>query len=65
MSVLEVEIEKVSNGYIVRKYCDDSTDSETRIYKDFSEVINWVAWIFDERRQGEKIVKISTEAKNG
>lgn len=42
----EVSIKKVNNGYILEGF---SIPEETRVYKDFAELINWITILFDER----------------
>ena len=50
--IREVSIKKVSNGYILD---DLALPRETRIYKDFGELITWIAFIFGEIEVGEEI----------
>jgi len=51
-AIREVNIKKVENGYILE---DLALPPETRVYKDFAELIDWIALLFDERKPTEKI----------
>ena len=50
--IREVSIKKVEDGYILE---DLLLPPEVRIYKDFGELVDWVALLFDERKVNEKI----------
>ena len=50
--IREVSIKKVEDGYILE---DLLLPPEIRIYKDFGELVDWVALLFDERKVNEKI----------
>jgi len=52
--MIKIEIKKVDNGYIVKKY---GYGDETNVYRDFLEIINWIAWIFNERISHEEVVE--------
>ena len=61
LPLIKVEIEEVNNGYIARKYT--VLGDEIRVYKDFLEMINWIALVFNEKTPDEEIVRISTKDK--
>ena len=54
----EVSIKKVSNGYFID---DLVVPEETRVYKDFGELITWLAFLFDEIAVGEEIELVKKE----
>jgi len=55
----KIEIEKVDNGYIVKKHVYGTAKSEIKVYENFFEMINWIAQLFNEM----PIVKINIEDK--
>ena len=56
--IREVSIKKAENGYILE---DLALPPEIRIYKDFGELVDWVALLFDERKVNEKIELVKKE----
>jgi len=49
----EVNIKKVSNGYILEELSD--IQPETRVYRDFADLVNWIAFLFKEVGVNEKV----------
>ena len=50
--IREVSIKKVEDGYILE---DLALPPEVRTYKDFGELITWIAFIFGEIGAGEEV----------
>ena len=59
--LIEVEITKATNGYIVKK-C--KFGEEIRVSTDFLEVLDWLALTFNEKAIREKIKQMKEERKN-
>ena len=56
--LIEVEIAKVINGYIVTKR---KFGEEIKVFTDFLEVLDWIALTFNENAIREKIRKMKKE----
>jgi len=59
--LIEVEITKAINGYIVKK---NSFDGRITVFADFLEVLDWLALTFNEKAIREKIKQMKEERKN-
>ena len=59
--LIEVEITKAINGYIVKK---NSFDGRITVFTDFLEVLDWLALTFNEKAIREKIKQMKEERKN-
>jgi hypothetical protein len=50
-----INIEQAGNGFITRSTYPEATPEEVKIFNDFGEMVNYLAFIYGERTIGEKI----------